>query len=68
LREWAMRLAGAKETGFVTDQVTEVWLDFEFRGQKFSINNQHGNYWFWSKTRIARKTFCWKWRNTFRGF
>jgi hypothetical protein len=46
LREWAVRLSGAKEIGFLTDWVTEVWLDFEFRGQNFSINNQFGDYWF----------------------
>jgi hypothetical protein len=46
LRQYAARLPGAKETGFVTDWVTEVWLDFEFRGQNFSINNQFGDYWF----------------------
>ena len=46
LREIAGKLDGARETGFVTDWVTEVWLDFEFRGHKFSINNQNGDYWF----------------------
>ncbi len=46
LREHAAELEGAKITGFVTDWVTEVWLDFEFLGQKFATNNQMGNYWF----------------------
>ncbi len=46
LREITKHLEGATETGFLTDWVTEVWLDFEFRGQKFSINNQNGDYWF----------------------
>lgn len=31
---------------FVSDQVTEMWLDLEFRGNRFSINNQSGEYWF----------------------
>lgn len=46
LREIAKLLEGAAETAFVTDWVTEVWLDFDFRGYKFSINNQNGDYWF----------------------
>lgn len=46
LREIAKRFDNAIVTGFVTDWVTEVWLDFEYRGHKFSINNQYGEYWF----------------------
>lgn len=46
LREIASNLVGAKETAFVTDWITEVWLNFEYRGHKFSINNQNGDYWF----------------------
>lgn len=46
LREFAAQFKGATETAFVTDWVTEVWLDFEYRGEKFSINNQNGDYWF----------------------
>lgn len=46
LRELVKNFEGARETGFVTDWVTEVWLDFEYRGHKFSVNNQPGGYWF----------------------
>jgi len=46
LREIAKKFEGATVTGFVTDWVTEVWLDFEYCGHKFSINNQYGEYWF----------------------
>lgn len=46
LREIAKEFEGAAETEFVTDWITELWLDFDFRGHKFSINNQFGNYWF----------------------
>lgn len=46
LREIAKQLAGATETAFVTDWVTEVWLDFDFREHRFSVNNQNGEYWF----------------------
>ena len=44
LREFAKSLEGAKETGSLTDWVTEVWLDFEYREHKFTINNQFGDY------------------------
>lgn len=46
LRDIAKKFEDAKVTDFVTDWVTEVWLDFEYRGHKFSINNPYGNYWF----------------------
>ena len=46
LREIIKKFAGATETAFVTDWVTEVWIDFEYCGHKFSINNQMGDYWF----------------------
>lgn len=40
------RLAGAEITNYLTDDVTEVWIDFVFRGHAFTINNQFGEYWF----------------------
>lgn len=40
------KLEGVKKTGFLTDYVTEVWMDFSFRGYNFSVNNQMGEYWF----------------------
>lgn len=33
-------------TDYVTDHVTEVWIDFDFRKHHFSVNNQSGQYWF----------------------
>ena len=42
----ADKLEGAEITEFVTDGVVEMWLDFDFRGHKFSVNNQFGDYWF----------------------
>jgi hypothetical protein len=39
-------LAGAVPAAFVTDDVTEAWIDFELGGQRFSINNQMGAWWF----------------------
>jgi len=46
LHEHVKRLGGVSETGIVTDEVTEAWIDFSFRGHEFSINNQSGDYWF----------------------
>jgi hypothetical protein len=45
LRESVEQLAGARVVGFVTDNVTEAWLDLELEGQQFSLNNQHGRWW-----------------------
>jgi hypothetical protein len=39
-------LDGAEITEFITDGVIEMWLDFDFRGHKFSVNNEFGDYWF----------------------
>ena len=33
-------------THFITDDVTEAWIDFDYKGHHFSINNQMGEYWF----------------------
>jgi hypothetical protein len=39
-------LEGTEITEFITDGVLEMWLDFTFRGHKFSVNNQFSDYWF----------------------
>ena len=46
LREHIKLLDGAQVTDFITDKITEVWIDFAYRGYQFSINNQFGEYWF----------------------
>jgi len=46
LREHVEALPGARLTGFVTDRVTEAWIDFVHAGQRFSLNNQHRQWWF----------------------
>jgi hypothetical protein len=46
LRAHLGNLAGAKETGYLSDEVTEVWIDFQYRGHAFSVNNPCGEYWF----------------------
>jgi len=39
-------LPGAQATSFITDNITEAWIDFTYNGHKFSINTQFGDYWF----------------------
>ena len=46
LRDHIEGLEGAVVTGFVTDEVTEAWIDFSYRGHEFSVNDQNGEYWF----------------------
>jgi hypothetical protein len=45
-RDYLKVLDGVMVTDHLTDGVTEVWIDFEFRGHKFTVNNQFGEYWF----------------------
>lgn len=49
VRDHVSKLNDAKLTGFVCDYVTEAWIDFTYRGEKFSINDQLGEYWFFVK-------------------
>ena len=46
LRDHISRLDGAVVTDFITDNVTEAWIDFSYRGYRFSVNDQFGDYWF----------------------
>jgi hypothetical protein len=46
LRDHISTLKGATITGFLTDDVTEAWIDFTYEGQQFSVNDQFGEYWF----------------------
>jgi hypothetical protein len=46
LRQHITRLGGAAVTRYLTDDVTEMWLDFSFRGHAFTVNNQSGDFWF----------------------
>lgn len=39
-------LDGAEITEFLVDGVVEMRLDFDFRGHKFSVKNQFGDYLF----------------------
>ncbi len=46
LADHAEELEDVEITEFITDGVVEMWLEFEFRGHKFSVNNKFGDYWF----------------------
>jgi len=46
LRGHLKRLEGVSGTSIITDEVTEAWIDFLYRGHEFSVNNQCGEYWF----------------------
>jgi len=46
LRDHISHLDGATVTNFVTDGITEAWINFSYRGHKFSVNDQFGDYWF----------------------
>ena len=45
LRAHVATLTGAAVTGFITDDVTEAWIDFTFAGHTFHLNNQCGAWW-----------------------
>jgi len=49
LRDHIDRMPGVTVTSFVSDFVTEAWIDFTYRGQEFSVNDQFGDYWFFVK-------------------
>ncbi len=49
LRDHIARLPGASVTGFVTDGITEAWIDVAFRGQALSVNDQSGEYWLFAE-------------------
>jgi len=48
LRRHIGKLDGASVTEFITNHITEAWIDFSFRGYQFTVNNQLGGYWFFA--------------------
>ncbi len=46
LRDHLASLPGAHITEFLTDDVTEAWIDFDYAGHRFTVNNQFGDCWF----------------------
>ncbi len=37
---------GIVVSNLLTDNITEGWIDFTYRGHSFVINDQFGDYWF----------------------
>lgn len=48
VRDHVAKLPGAKLTRFLCDNVTEAWIDFEYSGYRFTVNDQLAEYWFFS--------------------
>lgn len=48
LRKHLGKLDGVVLGEYLTDGVTEAWIDFTYRGYSFTVNNQFGEYWFFS--------------------
>ncbi len=46
VREHVKKLPGAELVGLVCDRITEVWMDFTYKNQTFTINDQFCEYWF----------------------
>jgi len=40
-----LSLWGAFPTAYIPS-LDEAWIDFRYKGNKFSINNQYGDFWF----------------------
>ena len=49
LRAHLKRQPGVLITGYITDEVTEVWIDFSYSGHNFTVNNQFGEYWLFAQ-------------------
>lgn len=46
LRDHIEKLDGAALTDFLTDHITEAWIDFTYSGYRFTVNDRCGDYWF----------------------
>ena len=45
-----VRCLGGTITAFVSDEITgETWIDFAYKGWKFSIHNPYDEYWFFAE-------------------
>ena len=53
LRRHLEALPGLTITEFLTDGVMEGWLDFTVDGQRFSVNDPVGQYWFFAEDPAA---------------
>ncbi len=68
LRDHSANPEGATVTDFITDGVTEAWIDFEFVNYRFTVNNQFAEYCFSLITRRARMRRWTRWQSTARDF
>jgi hypothetical protein len=60
LRRRIERLPGATVTDFVTDHVTEMWLDFSYRGHAFTVSNPSlGDLWFFVRDPACPDEILW---------
>jgi len=41
-----LALPGAVPTAYLPSLIAGSWVDFRYKGHKFSINNQYGDFWF----------------------
>jgi hypothetical protein len=46
IHEHLARLDGIQMAPLLFDGVSEAWIDFDYQGYHFTINNQYGEYWF----------------------
>lgn len=46
LRDHLAHLRGLRISGFAAESGGDVWIDFQFRGQEFSVHNHRREYWF----------------------
>ena len=49
LRDHGSVLPGGQLTGFLTDHVTEAWIDFSYRAHAFTIHTVMGEFWFFAE-------------------
>jgi len=46
LKRFTKKKEGIRISNYISDGITEMWLDFHYKNQDFSINNQCDEYWF----------------------
>lgn len=44
-----MSLRAALPTAYLPSAIAGTWIDFRYKGHRFSINSQYGDYWFFVK-------------------
>ncbi|MHC5036626.1 MAG: hypothetical protein ACYTHM_04875 [Planctomycetota bacterium] len=67
VRKHVKALPGANLSGFITDWITEAWIDFSYKNHKFTINDQYGDYWFFVEDPECPEEILREVRNHFAG-